>query len=274
MSISQDAPQVGAIVAEPDRNLEELLARAPGEGSSLGNLFFLPLPAFSRGDRHYSIPKYRFVGPPGGDAYVRLGLFGGLHGDEPAGCRALIQLLEALSEDPGLATGYELFVFPVCNPTGFEDGTREARGGGDLNRAFWRQTSEPEVALLEAELMALRFDGIISLHADDTSDGLYGYVGGDVLTRHLLEPALVAAEAFLPRNHTNRIDGWPAERGIIEEVFVGVLSAPASQKPRPFEIVFETPQRADPEAQVSAHLAAILAIIKAHRSLRAHAANI
>jgi hypothetical protein len=183
-------------------------------------------------------------------------------------------MLIQLSEDPQPARGYELFVYPVCNPTGYEDDTRWPRGGADINREFWRQSAQPEVKLLEEQLSALRFDGLISLHADDTSDGIYGYVGGDILTKNLLEPALIAAEEFLPRNRTGRIDGWPANDGIIEDAFPGSLSAPAEQSPRPFEIVFETPQLAEHQAQVRANLAALFAIFKANRSLRAHAANI
>jgi hypothetical protein len=68
--------------------------------------------------------------------------------------------------------------------------------------------SNPKVALIERELLANKFDGIISLHSDDTSDGLYGFVRGNTLTRHLLEPALAAAEAALPVNQARTIDGF------------------------------------------------------------------
>jgi len=44
-------------------------------------------------------------------------------------------------------------------------------------------------------------DGVAcgDVHSDDTSDGLYGFVGGDVLSENLLEPALREAEKILPR---------------------------------------------------------------------------
>ncbi len=256
------------------RKLEDLLGRLPKSSLSTGNLFYSPLPGFERCGRAYQIPKYVFIGPPGGESYVRLGLFGGIHGDEAAGAEALIELLASLSKDPQPASGFELFVYPVCNPTGYEDDTRWPRGGTDINRDFWRKSSQPEVKLLEEQLHALKFDGLISLHADDTSDGTYGYVGGAVLTKHLLEPALVAAEKFLPRNRTGQIDGWSAADGIIEDAFPGSLVAPPIQHPRPFEIVFETPQLADHNSQVQANLAALFAIFKAYRTLQAHAANI
>ena len=157
---------------------------------------------------------------------------------------ALIQFLRLLEQKPELATGYCLFVYPVCNPTGFEDRTRYARSGKDLNREFWTGSAEPEVKLLQSELLAHSFHGIISLHTDDSSHGFYGYAHGATLTTNLIKPALQAAEQFLPRNGNGTIDGFRARNGIIRDRFPGVLSAPPKVRPRPFEIILETPQSA------------------------------
>ena len=256
------------------RSVGELLSRLPARASRAGNLFSIELEPFTRCGLQYGIPKFVFIGPVGGDTRLRIGLFAGLHGDEEAGCEALVDLIAEFHETPELAAGLELHIFPVCNPSGYEDGTRWARGGPDLNREFWKNSPHPEVRLLETQLRGLAFDGLVALHADDTSDGIYGYVAGDVLTKNLLEPALRAAEEILPRNRTPRIDGWRASDGIIEEGFSGVLSAPPEQKPKPFEIVFETPASADVLLQAGAHRAALLAIFEAAIALRAHAANI
>ncbi len=40
------------------------------------------------------------------------------------------------------------------------------------------------------------------------------------------------------------IDNFEANNGIIEQGYEGILSAPAEQHPKPFEIVFETPHLA------------------------------
>jgi hypothetical protein len=47
---------------------------------------------------------------------------------------------------PEIAKGYALYIYPVCNPTGFEDNTRHARSGKDLNREFWRNLRSPKCA--------------------------------------------------------------------------------------------------------------------------------
>src|SRR5215475_934655 len=80
----------------------------------------------------WELPRYLFIGPRGGDAPLRLGIFGAIHGDEPEGARAIVQFLKVLEAKPELATGYCLSVYPVCNPTGFEDRTKHSRAGKDL----------------------------------------------------------------------------------------------------------------------------------------------
>jgi murein peptide amidase A len=225
------------------------------------------------GDR-YEIPCYDFVGPASGDDPIRIGLFAAIHGDEPEGAHALVRFLEVLERKPTLAAGYRLSCYPVCNPTGFEDGTRPSRRGRDLNREFWRGSTEPEVRLLQQELEQHAFHGIVSLHTDDTSEGLYGFVGGATLTKHLIAPALEAAEAILPRNRQDRIDGFEARDGIIRDCYDGVLSAPPGTRPRPFEIILETPHRAPEFAKEQALVVALQTILAKYRELIAFAPNL
>ena len=220
------------------------------------------------------IPHYRFSGPAGGGDRVRIGLFAAIHGDEPAGAEALVHFVEMLCREPELAEGYELFFYPICNPRAFAAGTRLTPSGKDLNREFWRNSSEPEVRLLEQEIRANAFQGLVSLHSDDTSDGLYGFVRGAVLTRGLLEPALAAAEKIIPRNRKPIIDGFPAENGIISECYDGILTSPPELKPEPFEIILETPHSEPMDLQVRALVVATRTILLEYQKLLAFAANL
>jgi hypothetical protein len=229
---------------------------------------------FSTRERQCAIPRFRFVGPDKNQEPIRLGLFAGIHGDEPAGCVALVQFLAAIVDDPERAAGYELLVYPVVNPTGWEDGTRTNRAGRDLNREFWRGSEEPEVRCIEHELRARAFAGVITLHADDTCEGHYGYSHGRALDDALLRPALLAAERVLPRDRRAVIDGFTAREGVISDCFHGILSAPPDQQPRPFNLIFETPAHAPFDLQVAANVAALDAIVSAYRGLIAYAQDI
>lgn len=222
----------------------------------------------------WELPRYLFIGPRGGDAPLRLGIFGAIHGDEPEGARAIVQFLKVLEAKPELATGYCLSVYPVCNPTGFEDRTKHSRAGKDLNHEFWTNSTEPEVRFLETELRWRAFDGIISLRTDQTSDGFYGIAGGATLTRHLIEPALKAAEEFLPRDSRSFIDGFEAKDGIICAQGQNALSAPPKARPRPFEIVLETPKSPPSFFKECAFVMALQSILTEYRKFIAYGANL
>jgi len=231
---------------------------------------------FSHKGRSYHIPRFIFSGPRSDDAPIRLGLFGGLHGDEPESSLGLLPFFQDLIANPELARGYVLFFYPLANPTGYALGTRESATGKDLNREFWTGSGEPEVDLLEQEILDHQFHGLIATHADADSPGTYGYVQGATLSAEILDPALRAAEAVLPRNREAVIDGWAAHDGIIRQGYPGILSSPRTLplKTLPFEIVFETPQRAPLADQVEATRRALHSILENYRAFISFSADL
>lgn len=231
---------------------------------------YSPVGEFHHGNCRYQLPRFVFQGPPGGGSFIRLGLFAAIHGDEPEGATALRDFLIQLDDEPALAQGYELYAYPVCNPSGLEDKTRHSRAGLDLNREFWHGSTQPEVYFLERELGVHQFAGLVALHSDDTSEGAYAFVRGATLTEALAKPALAAASRFLPLAEAEIIDGFPARAGLISECYDGVLSNPAELKPLPFEIIFETPQTLPATRQAAAGTAALRAIIHAYREFIAY----
>jgi hypothetical protein len=266
-AIAQPPPVRRRSIADPLAPLDQIAANSP-------NLVANHEARFEADGETYTLPRYLFVGPKGGDTPIRVGIFAGIHGDEPEGVRAVIRFIKLLEAKPELAAGYYLSFYPVCNPTGLEDGTRHSRSGKDLNREFWSSSSEPEVRLLQAELTSRSFNGIISLHTDDTSAGFYGIVRGALLTQHLIEPALQAAGKFLPRDARSVIDGFQARNGIIRDSYVGVLSAPPKVRPRPFEIILETPQTPPTFLKECAFVAALATILTEYRKFIAYAPNL
>lgn len=266
MSQSADSPFVIENGRRSIRSFLSPLLALPGVEAEL-------LGGFNIQGEQYTLPRFIFRGPNSVDP-IRVGLFGAIHGDEPAGALALARFLELVSGQPGLAESFHLYVYPICNPSGFEDGTRCSRRGRDLNREFWKGSAEAEVEILEQELRSHHFHGLVQLHADDTSDGIYGFVRGHTLTENLLRPALREAGKVLPRNANATIDGFAARDGIILEHYEGVLGAPLRMDPAPFEIVFETPQLAPLSLQVQALVSAIRAILSEYRRLISFAANI
>ena len=261
-------------VATERRAVGRLLAQLDQLAESSTHFVSKSLGQFESAGKTYSLPRYIYLGPKGGGEVIRLGIFATIHGDEPEGALALTRFVGELEKNPEIAKGYALFIYPVCNPTGFEDNTRHARSGKDLNREFWTGSREPEIRYLESEICLHAFDGLLTLHCDDTSNGCYAFVGGAVLTENLTEPALRAAEQFLPRNNRRVIDGFTARRGILSDCYAGVLKSVPGLVHPPFEITLETPQKAPLHLQVEAFNAALQTILVEYRYLLAIAQNI
>jgi protein MpaA len=239
----------------------------------LPQMRFEMLGAFESGGASWSLPRFTFRGTHGSDL-IRIGIFAGIHGDEPAGTRALVEFLQLLGREPSLADDYLIHTYPICNPVGFARGTRENHVGVDLNREFWKASAHPEVQVIERELREQHFEGLIQLHADDTSDGIYGFVRGHTLSENLLKPALAEAAKILPRNVNAQIDGFAAKDGIIYDAYEGILAAPPQVSPVPFELILETPHHAPMEKQVEALVVAMRVVLEEYRRLIAFAANL
>jgi murein peptide amidase A len=265
-------------IAQPARNqrrsIADLLAPLEKIAANSPNLVANHDAHFAVNGEAYELPRYLFVGPRGGDTPIRVGIFAGIHGDEPEGVYALVQFIKLLEAKPELAAGYYLSFYPVCNPTGFEDATRHTRSGKDLNREFWKNSAEPEVRLLQAELQSRSFQGLISLHTDNTSAGFYGFARGATLTKNLIQPALRAAEKFLPRDERPVIDGFRARDSIIRDCYDGILSAPPKVRPRPFEIILETPSTPPEYLKELAFVAALQTILLEYNKFIAYAPNL
>src|SRR6266404_4650817 len=115
------------------RFLEPLLSLTGVQTDFLGS--------FEVGEEKYSLPRFTFRGPNSSDP-IRIGVFAAIHGDEPAGALAAARFLLELAREPALAENFHLQIYPLCNPTGFEDNPRQSRRGRDLNREFWRASAE------------------------------------------------------------------------------------------------------------------------------------
>jgi len=217
-------------------------------------------------EERFWMPRFIFQRTQISKRRIKVGIFAGIHGDEPETVLGLVDLVRALNARPEVARDYRLFIYPICNPSGLVDGTRCSRTGKDLNREFWQSSREPEVQLLEHEIRRQQFEGIISLHADDTSDGVYGFARGAAGTGDLLHAALETAHHALRRCRSERIDGFDASKAIVRHCYQGVLSAPPEQEPQPWEIILETPQQAPQHLQRQAFVLAVAMILARYRT--------
>jgi hypothetical protein len=230
----------------------------------IGNLIF--------GGKEYEFLK--IVSRPSPSPYaaqVPICLVAGVHGDEPDGIRAALEFARRFARSPQLVSSYRLTVYPCVNPVGYERMTRENGHGKDLNREFFRDSREEEVAVMERELRAHEFTGFINGHSDYESFGIYAYATGAVLSERLAKPALFQASGVIPINTDAVIDGHPADNGIINQKFPGSLGPLFRGAVEPFDITIETPNLFALSKRVEAQAIAFETILHEYRAVASEA---
>jgi murein peptide amidase A len=119
----------------------------------------------------------------GNPAQPLIALAAGVHGDEPAGPWALLELVEADALDPRCS--YR--VWPCLNPGGYDAGTRENAAGADINRTFAGSGGSPEARVVLREDRDREFLLSLDLHEDRDAAGFYCYeYGGGELGRRVI----------------------------------------------------------------------------------------
>jgi hypothetical protein len=152
----------------------------------------------------------------------RILIISGQHGEEPAGPWGLLKFLE---DNGGMLDDVAVTVIPVANVHGFVTGERNGETGAHSNwflnkdKTFRELGREAEVLRKNWKLLGQAgMDGLLNLHEDETSDGFYIYVLGDVkskLVRSMLKAGLEHFE-FKKNGHYEDNDGYELEDGIVD----------------------------------------------------------
>jgi len=161
---------------EAEQELQRLLRSFHGLAEHSDSLFASPTEAFHVGDRVYHLPRFVLFGPNQSSGAIRLALYAGWNGDDARGTLALLSLLERLLLHPALAAGYQLVVYPLVNPTGFQDHTARSRGGVRLETENWAASEAPEIGILAKEFRLHNFQGWVSLHSTVAHDRIQARV--------------------------------------------------------------------------------------------------
>jgi len=267
----QQKEKAPAVITKTELASLAALDRACGDSV---NLLRKPLPPFHAADREYQIPRYLFVGPRGGAEPIRVGLFAGLHGDEPEGTTALSEFALALEQNVELARNYFLFIYPVLNPAGFEAHSRFTADGVSIANDLWKNSNSPEVQQIQSELWMHAFDGIVSLRTDAQKSELLIEVGGPNFARHLFGNSLANAQDILPQAVDSRPETLPRFKGSLLDKPNELIRTAPGVKPRPFEIVITIPGKAPGLQQRTAVALLLERVLAGYRNFIAYGANI
>lgn len=145
-----------------------------------------------------------------GDALPEVYISSGVHGDEPAAPMAVLELLQKKS----LPDTANYTIFPLINPCGLVNGTRENPDGVDLNRDYGPHPVAYETRSQLDWIGDRQFQLTLCLHEDYDGRGFYVY-------SHAKDPngpdypglAIAAANPFTGTDTRTEIDEMPARNG-------------------------------------------------------------
>lgn len=191
----------------------------------------------------------------------RVYLSSGIHGDEPAGPLALLELMR----EGFFTADVDWSICPALNPTGLAAGCRDNADGVDLNRDYRLQQSLEATAHAAWLASGPAPEMFLSLHEDWESNGFYLYeinLGEDAPDR--TRAIIAAVSPWFPAEagpdidgHTPREAGWifheaeaDVPEGWPEAIYLAKLGCPLS-------FTFETPSHAPLADRVAAQCAAV-----------------
>ncbi len=140
------------------------------------------------------------------DAAINILIIGGLHGDEPAGVLAAVELASM-----DFIKSQCVKILPCANPVGYIKDTRENGDNEDINRQFDDGKIQEEEKVLRDYVA--QADILITLHEDGTHEGCYLYA--PMIHQDVGRKALHEMAKTLPIEKSSTIFGDPAEEGLV-----------------------------------------------------------
>jgi murein peptide amidase A len=142
---------------------------------------------------------------------ARIYISTGIHGDEPAGPLAALQLLR----DHAWPANVDLWFCPCLNPSGFRLNRRENAKGIDLNREYLKPTAPEILAHIAWLERQPKFDLCLLLHEDWESHGFYLYEQNPDNLSSPADTIIEQVAKICPVDPSDLIEGRPAQNGII-----------------------------------------------------------
>lgn len=215
----------------------------------------------------FSLPMLERAGERGEAA--RIYISAGIHGDEPAGPMALLDLLRRRE----LPEAFSYTIFPLLNPRSLAAGTRESPEGLDLNRDYGAVPQSEEVRAHKASVPECPYAVTLCLHEDYDGEGFYLFAhhragwGAD-----LPGQVLAAAGRHCGIDRRTVIDEMPARDGLMQ-VPDSVFDGGRADLPEAVWLYFnrfpqvtlttETPSAMDLPARVAGQCAAVRCVLEA-----------
>lgn len=141
----------------------------------------------------------------------RVYLSTGIHGDEPAGPLAILELLK----ENRWSDDVEIWICPCLNLSGFVYNRRENEKGVDLNRDYRKLETEEVRTHVSWLKRKPNFDVTMCLHEDHAARGFYVYESNLDDLPSLARKIVCRVAEVCPINRSAEINGWLADNGVV-----------------------------------------------------------
>ncbi len=124
----------------------------------------------------FSAPIWLISFTPPGEVKDEVFFSGGVHGTEPAGTEALVEMIEDLSGNPEEYSRFSFDIIPLVNPWGWVHDLRYNRDGRDVNRDLSSLRTQ-EASIVVDFLDGKEYDLMVDCH-ESRAGGFYLYQSG------------------------------------------------------------------------------------------------
>lgn len=160
-------------------------------------------------DKIYPFLSLKYISKMNGKTII---LTAGHHGEESWGVTTLIKWIKQPIQLPE----FNYYIFPVCNPYGFEKNYRNNGVRQETNNSthIQKKSKVQELAILFEEFPSSA-DVIIDIHGDTGKDGVYCYEHKSDSLPSIATKALAENDAILPYLRTKTIYGTALKDGVM-----------------------------------------------------------
>lgn len=208
-------------------------------------------------DKIYPMLSLKFVSKMAKKTII---ILAGHHGNESFGITILLKWIK----QPLLFSNFNYYIFPICNPFGYEKNRRTNGNRQDTNNDtnFIKDSKVPELAILYEEFPRTA-DLILDVHGDVDKSELYCYEHKSENLPSIAEKSLIENDTLIPYLKTKTIYKIPVNNGVIippkEDIGIeGFLEKLGIQ----YSLTLELPGKLDGQRRAEGGVAIINSLLK------------
>jgi len=193
-------------------------------------------------------------------------LTGGHHGEEYYAINVLLHWLK----QPIIFSDFNYYVFPVCNPYGYEKNYRNNGNRQETNNDthFMKNSKVPELAILFEEFPRTA-DLILDIHGDTGKSEVYCYEHKSENLPLIAEKALIENDNIIPYLKSKTIYKTPLKNGVIipPKYDIGVEGF-LEKLGIKYSLALELPKKMEGQKMVQGGIAIINSILKNFKEIK------